>query len=152
MKGFLGTWAGFSADLNLVIQIAMGMALLAGAFLARAKRYRAHGVCQSAVLILNFFLIAFVMWPSYSQHVLPRLPKHYAKAHYAVAAAHGALGGASELLGIYIALVAGTKIVPQSWQFRRWKLWMRIGLALWWIVLLTGIGTYWIWYAPHARP
>ena len=26
MKGFLGTWASFSADLNLVIQIAMGVA------------------------------------------------------------------------------------------------------------------------------
>jgi hypothetical protein len=51
MKGFLGTWASFSADLNLVIQIAMGVALLVGAFLARAKRYAAHGASQAAVLI-----------------------------------------------------------------------------------------------------
>jgi hypothetical protein len=35
IKGFLGTWASFSADLNLVIQIAMGIALLAGAFSAQ---------------------------------------------------------------------------------------------------------------------
>ena len=64
MKGFLGTWASFSADLNLVIQIAMGIALLVGAFLARAKRYAAHGACQAAVLILNLPMIALVMWPS----------------------------------------------------------------------------------------
>jgi hypothetical protein len=37
MKGFLGTWASSSAHLNLVIQIAMGIELLAGAFLARTK-------------------------------------------------------------------------------------------------------------------
>jgi hypothetical protein len=58
MKGFLGTWASFSADLNLLIQIAMGIALLAGAFLARAKHYRAHGICQTVVLILNLPMIA----------------------------------------------------------------------------------------------
>lgn len=37
MRGFLGTHAGFGADLNLVIQVAMGVALIAGMFLARAK-------------------------------------------------------------------------------------------------------------------
>jgi hypothetical protein len=46
VKGFFGTWASFNTDLNLLAQIAMGIALLAGAFLARAKRYAAHGVCQ----------------------------------------------------------------------------------------------------------
>jgi hypothetical protein len=69
MKGFLGTWASFSADLNLLIQIAMGIALLAGAFLARAKRYAAHGVCQAAVLILNLPMIALVMWQIGRAHV-----------------------------------------------------------------------------------
>jgi hypothetical protein len=37
-------------------------------------------------------------------------------------------------------------------RFRRWKFWMRIELALWWTVLLLGIGTYYIWYAaPQSR-
>ena len=43
MKGFLGTGATFAADLNLIVQLAMGVALLAGAFLARRKRFSAHG-------------------------------------------------------------------------------------------------------------
>jgi hypothetical protein len=64
MQGSLGTWASFSADLNLLVQIAMGLALLGGAVLARAKRYTAHGVCQAAVLILNLPMIALVMWAS----------------------------------------------------------------------------------------
>jgi uncharacterized membrane protein YozB (DUF420 family) len=147
MKGFLGTWASFSADLNLVIQIAMGIALLVGAFLARAKRYAAHGACQAVVLILNLPMIALVMWPSLHAQVLPQLSRHFEKRHYAVATAHGVLGALAEVLGLYILLVAGTNILPRTWRFQRWKLWMRIELALWWVVLLSGIGTYYIWYA-----
>jgi uncharacterized membrane protein YozB (DUF420 family) len=147
VKGFLGTWAGFGADLNLLIQIAMGVALLVGAFLARAKRYAAHGVCQTAVLILNLPMIALVMWPSLHSRVLPQLSRHFGKRYYAVATAHGVLGALAEVLGLYILLVAGTNMLPATWRFQRWKLWMRIELALWWVVLLSGIGAYYIWYA-----
>jgi uncharacterized membrane protein YozB (DUF420 family) len=147
MKGFLETWASFSADLNLVIQIAMGIALLVGTFLARAKRYAAHGVCQAAVLILNLPMIGLVMWPSLHVRVLPQLSRHFGKRYYAVAAAHGVLGALAEVLGLYILLVAGTNILPRTWRFQRWKLCMRIELALWWVVLLSGIGTYYVWYA-----
>ena len=123
MKGFLGTWASFSADLNLLVQIAMGIALLAGAFLARAKRYAAHGACQAVVLILNLLMIALVMWPSFHVRVLPYLSKHFGKRYYAIAMAHGVLGAVAEILGLYILLVAGTNILPRSWRFQRWKLW-----------------------------
>jgi uncharacterized membrane protein YozB (DUF420 family) len=149
VKGFLGTWANFAADLNLVIQIVMGLALIFGAFLARAKRYAAHGVCQATVLVLNLVMIALVMWPAFRMQVLPLLPAHFGKRRYAIATAHGILGAAAELLGIYILLVAGTDILPQAWRFQRWKLWMRIELALWWVVLFTGSWTYQIWYAAQ---
>jgi uncharacterized membrane protein YozB (DUF420 family) len=147
MNGFLGTQASFGADLNLLIQIAMGVALIVGAFLARRKRYVAHGSCQAAVLILNLALIFSVMWPSFHLQVLPHLSRHFGKRYYAIAIVHGALGAAAELLGLYILLVAGTNLLPQALRFRRWKLWMRIELALWLIVLLTGVATYFIWYA-----
>jgi hypothetical protein len=114
MKGFLGTWASFSADLNLLVQIAMGIALVAGAFLARVKRYAAHGACQTVVLILNLPMIALVMWPSLHLRVLPKLSRHLGKRYYAIAVAHGILGTTAELLGLYILLVAGTKILPHS--------------------------------------
>jgi uncharacterized membrane protein YozB (DUF420 family) len=147
VKGFFGTWASFNADLNLLVQIAMGIALLAGAFLARTKRYSAHGVCQAVVLIVNLPMIALVMWPSLHVRVLPQLSRHIEKRYYAVAMVHGVLGALAEVLGLYILLAAGTKILPHAWRFQRWKLWMRIELALWWVVLLSGIGTYYIWYA-----
>ena len=152
MKGFLGTWASFGADLNLLVQIAMGIALLAGVVLARAKRYLAHGVCQAVVLILNLPMIALVMWPSFDVRVLPRFSRHLGTRYYSVAIAHGALGILAEAFGLYILLVAGTNILPRSWRFQRWKLWMRIELALWWVVLLLGIGAYYTWYlAPRSH-
>ena len=147
MEGFLGTHAGFGSDLNLTIQIAMGVALISGAFLARAKRFAAHGICQTVVLALNLVLICFLMWPSFHSHVLPRLPKRLGKRFYAVATVHGFLGVLAEILGLYIALVAGTNILPESLRFKGWKLWMRVELALWWFVLMMGALTYWVWYA-----
>jgi hypothetical protein len=147
MKGFLGTWASFGADVNLLIQIAMGIALVVGAFLARAKRYAAHGICQALVILLNLPMIALVMWPSFHARVLPRISTHLAKRNYAIATVHGALGALAEILGLYILLVAGTNILPETWRVRRWKLWMRIELVLWWMVLLMGFGTYYFWYA-----
>jgi len=150
MRGFLGTPAGFSADLNLIVQITMGIALLAGALLARSKRYSAHGACMASVVLLNLVMIGLVMWPSFHELVLPRIPARLARQYYAVATVHGVLGAATELFGLYILLVAGTEVVPERWRFQRWKLWMRVELASWWVVLLSGIGTYFLWYgAPH---
>src|SRR5262249_54531248 len=63
-EGFLGTGAPLSADLNLVVQVLMGGALLMGTFLARRKHYRAHAVTQTTVLLLNLAMIATLMWPS----------------------------------------------------------------------------------------
>ena len=147
MQGFLGTHAGYRADLNLTIQIAMGIALIFGAFLARNKRFLAHGICQTAVLVLNLVMICFLMLPSFYLRVMPRLPKRLGRRFYFIATVHGLLGILAEIFGLYIALVAGTKILPEAWRFKRWKLWMRVELALWWFVLVMGVVTYWVWYA-----
>ena len=145
-KGFLGTGATFAADLNLIVQILMGTALLAGGLLAKQKRYTAHGICQTAVLLLNLLMIALVMWPSFHQQVGLVFPRVFRKRYYTVATIHAALGMVAEILGLYIIMVAGTNILPQRLCFKRWKLWMRAELMLWSIVLLSGVGTYYAWY------
>ena len=33
---------------------------------------------------------------------------------------------------------------------RRRKLWMRVELGLWWIVIVTGVLTYYVWYEVTA--
>jgi uncharacterized membrane protein YozB (DUF420 family) len=151
MKGFIGTGATFGADLNLVVQLIMGAALIAGALLARQKRYRAHGMCQTTVLLLNLLMIGLVMWPSFQQQVKPALSRVVHKWYYEVAAIHAVLGIAAELLGLYIVIVAGTNILPQGLRFKDWKRWMRTELALWAIVLLSGVGTYCAWYVAPFR-
>jgi uncharacterized membrane protein YozB (DUF420 family) len=151
MKGFLGTGATFEADLNLIVQVIMGVALLAGAFLARQKHYKAHGICQTMVLLLNLVMIGIVMWPSFQQQVQPALSKLPHRSYYQVAAMHAVLGIAAELLGLYIVVVAGTNILPECLRFKHWKRWMRTELVLWAIVLLTGLGTYYTWYVAPFR-
>src|SRR5437879_102737 len=149
MKGFLGTGATFGADLNLVVQFIMGAALVAGAALAKKKRYTAHGICQTTVL--HLILIALVMLHSFRLQVVPAFPRGFRKRYYTVATIHGLLGMAAQLLGLYIILVAGTNIVPRSLRFTRWKPWMRAELMLWSGVLLSGAWTYYVWYiAPGS--
>jgi len=151
MKGFLGTGATFGADLNLIVQLIMGVALVAGVVLAKRRRYRAHGICQTTVLLLNLIMIGLVMVPSFRLQVTPALPRVLHKHYVAVAAVHGCFGIAAELLGLYIVLVAGTKIVPESLRFKNWKAWMRTELLLWAFVLLTGLATYCAWYIAPFR-
>jgi hypothetical protein len=151
MKGFLGTGANFGADLNLVVQLIMGLALIVGMLLAKNKRYTAHGICQTTVLLLNLLMIGLVMWPSFQQQVKPALSKVLHRRYYAAATIHAVLGVAAELLGLYIVTVAGTNVLPQRLRFKHWKLWMRTELVLWAIVIVIGVGTYWVWYVAPFR-
>jgi uncharacterized membrane protein YozB (DUF420 family) len=150
-KGFLGTDATFGADLNLVVQFLMGAALIAGAGLAKQKRYKAHGVCQTTVLLLNLLMIGLVMWPSFQQQVQPALSKGLHKWYYQVAILHAILGVMAEFLGLYVVIMAGTNLLPRFLRSKHWKWWMRAELVLWVIVLLSGVGTYCAWYRAPFR-
>jgi uncharacterized membrane protein YozB (DUF420 family) len=151
MNGFLGTGATFSADLNLVVQLIMGVALMEGAHLARQKRYKAHGRCQATVLSLNLLMIALVMWPSFKHQVVPAPTRAFHKWYYKAAIIHAGLGITAELLGVYIAMVAGTNVLPERFRFTHWKPWMRTELVLWMVVLFSGIATYCAWYVAPFR-
>lgn len=147
--GFLGTAAPWTADVILLLELALGVGLLAGALLARVGRYRAHATCQSIIVLLNLMVIFLTMLPSFHRQVLPKLPGRIGKPYYALAAMHAALGGIAEFGGLYILLAAGTTVIPEKFRIRRYKFWMRGVLALWWIVLLLGVATYFRWYIPR---
>jgi uncharacterized membrane protein YozB (DUF420 family) len=129
----------------------MGAALMAGMVLARRKRYRAHGICQTTVLLLNLLMIGLVMWPSFQQQVKPAMSKVLHKWYFEVALVHGVLGVIAEILGLYIVITAGTNILPQWLRFNHWKLWMRTEMVLWAVVLLGGLATYCAWYVTPFR-
>jgi plastocyanin len=123
--------------------------------LARAKRFGAHGICQSTVVILNLAPILLFMLPGYRSAALAGLPAHLNDRFYAVATAHAVLGTTTELLGLYIVLVAGTNLLPRALRFKNYKRWMRTELVLWWLVICFGVGTYWVWNVAagtHSSP
>ena len=145
-RGFLGTAAPWSSDATLIIELAMGVALLVGRTLARQGRYRAHAWCQSMVVLLNPVVISLVMVPSFRRSFAPPLPAGLGNSYYVLAAAHAALGVLAELFAAYILMVAGTNILPKRLRYTSYKPWMRTALALWWLVLLLGVATYVRWY------
>ncbi len=148
-EGFLRTAAPFAADVVLLLEAAMGMALLVGAWLARTKRFRQHAWCQSGIVFLNLVLIAGVMTPSFRAQVLPRIPARLSKPYFGLATVHAGLGTIAELAALYILLAAGTRLLPAKLRITRYKTWMRSVLVLWWFVLLLGLATYTRWYVPN---
>jgi uncharacterized membrane protein YozB (DUF420 family) len=148
-EGFLGTAAPLYADLALLLEIAMGVALLIGAMLARMRRFRSHAWCQSAVVLLNLIIILVVMAPSFRVRVVPKIPVKLGQTYYLLATTHAALGSVAEIGGLYILLAAGTNVLPERFRISKYKLWMRSVLVLWWLVLLLGLATYVRWYTPH---
>ena len=147
-EGFLGTAASGGADLVLLLEIAIGVGLLIGAWLARLKRYRQHAWCQSAIVILNAALIALTMIPAFRVQVLPSIPEKLGRGFYGLATTHAVFGSVTEVAGLYILLAAGTTVLPQKLRLTRYKTWMRTVLALWWVVLILGMATYARWYIP----
>jgi uncharacterized membrane protein YozB (DUF420 family) len=147
-EGFLGTAAPRYADLVLLSEIGMGLALLIGATLARKRKFRAHAWCQSAVVVLNVAIVALLMVPSFQVNVSRNIPAKLAKAYYGLPTAHAVLGSITEIAALYILIVAGTNIVPQRFRVTNFKLWMRTVLVLWWLVLALGLATYVRWYVP----
>ena len=148
-EGFLGTAAPRYADLVLILEISMGLALLAGALLARIRKFRAHACCQSVIVLVNLVIIAAVMVPSFRNQVAPKIPLRLGRPYYALATAHAAAGTVAECGGLYLVLAAGTKLLPAKLRITRYKLWMRLELAAWWATLILGVATYGRWYVPH---
>ena len=145
----LATAAPFYSNLTLLLELVMGVGLLAGALLARLKRFRQHAWCQSVIVLVNLPLIVVAMLPSFRVYVAPRIPLKLGKAYYAVATAHAALGTLAEVGGLYILLAVGTNLLPPRLRIRNYKVWMRTVSVLWWAVLLLGWATYARWYTPH---
>src|SRR5260370_22848659 len=91
------------------------------------------------------------MVPSFRIQVAPKIPARLTRSFYAVATGHATVGCIAELLGVYIILAAGSKILPESLRFVPYKLWMRTALVIWWLALLLGLTTYARWYVVGRK-
>jgi uncharacterized membrane protein YozB (DUF420 family) len=140
--GFLGRGAPFGADLNLVIQVGVGILLLGGLGLARAGRYRAHGICQGTGFVLAVLMTALWMLPAFRAIHADALGRAVVNRVTLAVAAHVAVGTAALLVGAWVVLVAGTPLVPARWRFTNYKRWMRALLTLWWLAIALGVAIY----------
>jgi uncharacterized membrane protein YozB (DUF420 family) len=143
----LGGGAPVLADAVLVVELAFGLALLVGVLLIRRGQVRLHAYLQTSLVLVNLPIVLSWMVPSYLRNVLPGLPASLGEPFYLVPTLMLVVGSVAESLGVYVILVAGTNLLPERWRFRRYKLWMRTTLGLWWTVLLLGVTTYLVWYS-----
>jgi uncharacterized membrane protein YozB (DUF420 family) len=141
-EGFLGRPSTFGADLNLLIQLALGAMLFAGLLFARRSRYGMHGIFQSVALVVTLVMTAIWMLPAYHNNYGPVIFKLSNRVNVA-AAAHVVTGTIALLVGIYVVLVAGTPLVPRALRFGNYKAWMRTLITIWWLALVLGVLTYW---------
>ncbi len=148
MGGLLVSGAPATADAVLLFELAVGLLLILGMLVVRGGHIRLHMYIQGSMILVNIPVVLVWMVPEYLRYVVPGLPGALAQSVYWVPTLMLAAGAVAEALGIYILLVAGTTLLPERWRFRNYKAWMRTELILWWAVLLTGVATYYLWYAP----
>ncbi len=146
MSALWGTSAPLTSDLIVPFEIGVAVLLVVGALLVRRGHIRAHMVVQTTMVLVNIPVVLIWMVPQYLAYVLPDLPGEIGEAAYLVPTVMLVAGAAAEVLGMYVVLVAGTNLVPERYRFRRYKLWMRTELVLWWSVILFGLLTYYSWY------
>jgi uncharacterized membrane protein YozB (DUF420 family) len=142
--GFLGP-GPLLADVNLVLEIVLVLGLTLGMLLARAGNIEAHRINQTAWVLVNTALVAFVMASSMASFKIASL-KDLADVGNAITVLHGLVGTFTFLAGIWLVLQMND-ILPPQWHVQRWKALMRITLGGYWAVAVLGIVTYYYWYA-----
>lgn len=140
--GFLGRGAPFGADLNLLLQVGVGVVLLGGMALARGGRYRAHGLCQSTGFVVVVVMTALWMIPAFHAIHADALARGAVNRVTLAVVVHVVVGTGALLVGAWVVLVAGTPFVPAHLRFSSYKRWMRTLLTLWWIAILLGVAIY----------
>ncbi|MGB6499844.1 MAG: hypothetical protein WBG19_00365 [Thermoplasmata archaeon] len=150
MGAIFGTPAPPLSDWVALFEIGIAGLLLVGMFVVRAGHVRLHKYIQSSMILVNIPVVLAWMVPQYLTYVLPDLGSEISQPYYYLPTIALVAGSLAELLGIYILLVAGTNLLPERYRFRRYKLWMRTELGLWWTVVVIGLLTYYFWYVSVA--
>ncbi|MCL4251369.1 MAG: hypothetical protein KJ065_24675 [Anaerolineae bacterium] len=151
--GFLGTGASMLADLTLLAYVLLLVpAMLIGFFYARRKRFDSHHKpIMTAITLFNWLLIAFLMFVSYRQNVLPSLGQNLNNPRYLLPTLHLVIGGLAQIVATYLVIrMWFEKQLPAWFKVRNIKRFMRFTLAGWLIAALLGIAIYVTWYAASA--
>jgi plastocyanin len=138
MQSILG--ARTAADVNLAAQLLLLAGLIVGFFLARQKRFDQHGNVQTAMVLFNLILIAFIMVPSFYGYVIAGGSTTGRVAQLMIV--HGLLGIAIQIVALYLVLRMRTRVIPKALRVANVKPVMRTTLAVWAILVALGVGIY----------
>ena len=139
-----------ASDINLVAQLVLLAGLYIGYALARRNRFVAHANVQTAMVLLNLPLIAFLMIPSFWDYIV--VGGRTAGRGPRLTIVHGALGLVVEIVALYLILQMRTSLIPPSFRISNIRLAMRATLALWTVVVVLGIGIYVVGYVLPRTP
>ena len=138
MQALFGTRT--TADINLALQILILIGLLGGYVLARRKRFDRHANVQTTMVLINLFLIVFVMFTSFYGYVIAGGSTTGTVARLMIG--HGILGLIAEGVAIYLILRMRTNLIPRRLRVSNFKAVMRFTLALWTVLVALGVGIY----------
>lgn len=139
--GFLGTRATFGPDIGLVLILVSAVLFTAGWRLAVHKHYSIHRWVQTSAATINAVAVLSIMVGSFLGFVLPTLHATTYHPVTLITTIHAAIGAITFLLGVFVVLSAN-KLVPTSWRFSNYKLFMRTAYVLYMMSTLMGIAVY----------
>jgi uncharacterized membrane protein YozB (DUF420 family) len=143
--GLFGTKANLFTDINLIAQIVLLLGLGVGVIFARQGNIAMHQYNQTGWVLFNIILTIFIMIVAYVEYVVPGLPGNLRQAYGIVSTIHAALGLLAIFCGVYLILRMN-QWIPKKWRIKWWKNLMRLTLALYWLVGVFGLATYYVWY------
>ena len=137
--GFLGTQAGFPADVNLILQIVMLGVLLIGRSRAKRKNFGKHGRYMAVAVIINAASLATVMVPSLLLG-LGFVATYPTNPISVITVLHAVIGTVAEFLGIYLVLKwRFSKVIVECMKNKRL---MTPTIILWSTTAVLGILFY----------
>lgn len=139
--GFLGTKAPLRSDVTLILILITAALFTIGRRLALNKQFEAHRWVQTVTATLNAIVVLLAMVTVFVVYILPGIPGKLLQGSYGVTTVHGLVGAIGLILGIFIVL-RGNNLVPQSFRFKNYKLFMRTSYALYMFATLLGVVVY----------
>ena len=147
--GFLGTGASLAADVALLAYIFLIVpGMVVGFVFARRHKFAPHHkLTMTAITLVNWGIILYLMAVSYSRTVASNIPQGLSQPFFLSPTIHLLFGAAAQILATVLVLRMWLgKRLPSRLRFEPIKPWMRLTLGLWLTTATLGVITYLIWY------
>jgi CDGSH-type Zn-finger protein len=131
-------------ELNLALEILLVAGLTFGTRLAKRGNIAAHRYNQTIWVLLNAALVALIMAGA-MQNALVETAAELALIANWMPWLHAAIGSATVFCGLWLVLQMNG-LLPRRLHVRGWKTLMRLTLAGYWAVALSGIALYYLWF------